>query len=120
MPFAYQSSLVALTFYQRGNCRMFVRDSDRFNTLAKIAAFGDRLFHVVRQPGRISAGLKSYSSRRANRRCRIGVRKTHSLTSELVEIRCLVIRTSIATKVRPAKIIGENENYVRTFYGSLS
>jgi hypothetical protein len=47
----------------------------------------------------------------------VGIGKTHTFAGELIEMRRLKQVRTIATKVHPTKVIGKNENDVRSLCG---
>ena len=62
---------------------------------------------------RIFSGKDTGSCRRADMACRIGIRKTDAYVRELIDIRCVVERTTVAADVGPAQVINEKEYNVR-------
>src|SRR6266545_932989 len=80
--------------------------------LTQVSFFGQRFFKPNASSRRIAPGDESAAGGRAHRRRGIGVEETNTLCGETVQMRGLIIRTTVATEVTITKIIGEDEQNV--------
>src|ERR1051325_1354239 len=91
---------------------MFRWQSEGFHPLTQFSGFGQRFLKSNARAGRIASGDECAARRGAHRRSRISIDETNALGRKPIEVRGLIIRTTVATQITIAKIVGENEKNV--------
>ena len=116
MPFSEESGFVAAGLQSLGEGDFIERQEWLNRRPLELLV---RFVLAARQPVRdaqargVFAGQDARARRRANRRGGVGIGKAHAFLRQAVKIGRFVKSASVATDVRPAEIIGEDENNVR-------